>query len=41
MRIRIRGYDLGKNTPEEFAQSVVEAKLESLQLVLLKAIAYD
>lgn len=40
MRLGIRGHDLGKNTPEEFAQSVVEAKLESLQLVLPKAIDF-
>lgn len=38
MRIGIRGHDLGKNTPELFAQSVADAKLESLQLVLAKAI---
>jgi len=40
MRIGIRGHDLGKNTPEKFAQSVVDVKLESIQLVLTKAIAY-
>jgi len=40
MRIGIRGHDLGKNTPAAFAQSVVDAKLESLQLVLPKAIEY-
>ncbi|MCL2558879.1 MAG: sugar phosphate isomerase/epimerase [Turicibacter sp.] len=41
MRIGIRGHDLGKNTPEKFAQSVVDAKLESLQLVLPKAIEFS
>jgi len=41
MRIGIRGHDLGMNTPEKFAQSVVDAKLESLQLVLPKAIIFD
>lgn len=40
MRIGIRGHDLGQNTPEKFAQSVVDVKLESIQLVLTKAIAY-
>jgi len=40
MRIGIRGHDLGKNTPEKFAQSVVDAKLASLQLVLPKAIEF-
>ena len=40
MRIGIRGHDLGKNTPAAFAQSVVDAKLESLQLVLPKAIEF-
>jgi len=41
MRLGIRGHDLGKNTPEKFAQSVVDAKLESLQLVLPKAIEFQ
>ena len=41
MRIGIRGHDLGKNTPAAFASSVVEAQLESLQLVLFKAIEFD
>jgi len=41
MRLGIRGHDLGKNIPEKFAQSVVEAKLESIQLVLPKAIEFD
>jgi len=41
MRIGIRGHDLGKDTPANFAQSVVNAKLESLQLVLFKAIEFD
>lgn len=40
MRLGIRGHDLGKATPEKFAQSVVDAKLESLQLVLPKAIDF-
>ena len=40
MRLGIRGHDLGKNTPEKFAQSVVDAKLASIQLVLPKAIEY-
>lgn len=40
MRIGIRGHDLGKNTPVNFAQSVTDAKLESIQLVLPKAIDF-
>jgi len=40
MRLGIRGHDLGKNTPDKFAQSVVDAKLESIQLVLPKAIEF-
>lgn len=40
MRLGIRGHDLGKNTPERFAQSIVDAKLESIQLVLPKAIDF-
>jgi len=40
MRLGIRGHDLGKNTPEKFVQSVLDAKLESLQLVLPKAIEF-
>lgn len=40
MRLGIRGHDLGKNTPEKFVQSVVDAKLESIQLVLPKAIDF-
>jgi len=38
MRIGIRGHDLGKNTPVNFALSVVDAQLDSIQLVLSKAI---
>jgi len=41
MRIGIRGHDLGKQTPKKFAQAVVDAKLESLQLVLPKAIEFE
>ena len=41
MRIGIRGHDLGKNTPDEFAKSVKNANLESLQLVLPKAIEFE
>jgi len=41
MRIGIRGHDLGKNTPAAFAQSVAHANLESLQLVLPKAIEFE
>ena len=40
MRIGISGHDLGKHTPEKFVQSIVDAKLESIQLVLPKAIAF-
>lgn len=40
MRLGIRGHDLGKNTPEKFAQSVVDAKLASIQLALPKAIDF-
>lgn len=40
MKIGIRGHDLGKNTPEKFVQSVVDAKLASIQLVLPKAIDF-
>lgn len=40
MKIGIRGHDLGKNSPTEFAKSVVDAKLESIQLVLPKAIEF-
>jgi len=41
MRLGIRGHDLGKNTPDLFAQSVKNANLESIQLVLPKAIEYS
>jgi len=41
VRLGIRGHDLGRNTSEAFAQSVVDAQLESLQLVLPKAIVYE
>jgi len=41
MRLGIRGHDLGKNSPEKFAQSVADAKLASIQLVLPKAIETD
>jgi len=40
MRLGIRGHDLGKDTPVNFAKSVVDAKLESIQLVLPKAIDF-
>jgi len=41
MRIGIRGHDLGRNTPAKFAQSAVDAKMESLQLVLFRAIDFE
>jgi len=40
MKLGIRGHDLGKNSPKAFAESVRKAKLNSLQLVLPKAIDY-
>ena len=41
MKLGIRGHDLGMNTPEAFVQSVKDAKLDSIQLVLPKAIQYS
>ena len=40
MKLGIRGHDLGKNTPVAFSASVRQAKLQTLQLVLPKAIEY-
>ena len=40
MKLGIRAHDLGKNTPVKLAQSIVEAKFQSIQLVLNKAIQY-
>ena len=41
MKVGIRGHDLGRGTPEAFANSIKEAGFESIQLVLNKAIEFD
>lgn len=38
MKLGIRAHDLGKNTPKNFAQSVSDANLQAIQLVLPKTI---